>query len=734
MSDISSNTDSKNNNTSKLGIIRSLTTLAFDVTSVTTKFVLNKMIHPFKSCNDEEKDKNSYLSLHKKQQANFDHNGFGPGNLTINYFDKNAILNSNPNKIMYTPRIVDEFNKKRRLNLGRSKSMRLDQLGKNNLLLDDINPHYKVETHKVITKDGFVLTIFRINVDEDSSLNKNIDDEEDYFNKNYEMKKIYNNENKLNLSFNCGDINNKVIEEVSEEFEANINNYQDKDVNNDNNNNNNEMSLKLSNDNNNKLNDIDIKVKDILTANNNNNNNNNINKNYNENLIKDINSSTNLSSRNTLMNALGLDKESSSISDNFNEYNNNSNNANILSKFYPLNRIIKKQPVLIQHGIIDSSDGYLCNKEEKCLPLVLANKGYDVWLANSRGNYYSDEHLYLSYSTNGREYYDYTLEELGRLDIPAMLKHIQDTRNDYNKKIILIGHSQGAAASFAGMSINNAFYNQYVKLFIALAPVCKMTGLTSSILKISTYTEIERMCWAAGMYSLGHRSEGLSYLSTKHLDNFNFVKEEQDIARKNKEIIRNKLGESLSYNRNNSFSTDDSETIEEKKSKWQNFKNFFNIKNKIANILGIDCSSFMCGYLTDKGSQEINDSNALNKLISYNPSGVSVKAFIHFKKNMNADAFRRYDYGKDENIRRYNQSYPPEYDLQDITVPTVIFYGLKDRLVNHDDIEYVQAKMINTIIDVKAYPKLGHLSFQVGKDASFIEDLLHYTDEYKEKE
>jgi len=44
-----------------------------------------------------------------------------------------------------------------------------------------------------------------------------------------------------------------------------------------------------------------------------------------------------------------------------------------------------KQPILFQHGIFDSSDGWICNSAEKCFPFILADLGYDVWLSNSRG-------------------------------------------------------------------------------------------------------------------------------------------------------------------------------------------------------------------------------------------------------------------------------------------------------------------------------------------------------------
>lgn len=53
---------------------------------------------------------------------------------------------------------------------------------------------------------------------------------------------------------------------------------------------------------------------------------------------------------------------------------------------------------------------------------------------------------------------------------------------------------------------------------------------------------------------------------------------------------------------------------------------------------------------------------------------------ISFDVNLflSSDHFRKYDYGKIENIKRYNSTTPPDYDLSKVVAATYIYHSKYD--------------------------------------------------------
>jgi Partial alpha/beta-hydrolase lipase region len=83
--------------------------------------------------------------------------------------------------------------------------------------------------------------------------------------------------------------------------------------------------------------------------------------------------------------------------------------------------IIGKYPVLLLHGLLQSS-GTFCVNDESSLAFFLCKSGYDVWLGNNRG-YFDPEHIELKPSSH--KFWAWNLLQMGTLDLPAMITYIR---------------------------------------------------------------------------------------------------------------------------------------------------------------------------------------------------------------------------------------------------------------------------------------------------------------------
>ena len=152
-----------------------------------------------------------------------------------------------------------------------------------------------------------------------------------------------------------------------------------------------------------------------------------------------------------------------------------------------------KPPVLFQHGIFDSSDGWVCNGVEHSIPFIFAKNIFDVWISNSRGNKYCKEHD--KFDNKSFEFWQFSFHEMGIYDIPAIINYI-NLVNKSGEKIIYFGHSQGTTLMFSGLTQKFDFYKKNIKLFVALAPIARLTyiGKTLNFLsKISIHKLIKKI-------------------------------------------------------------------------------------------------------------------------------------------------------------------------------------------------------------------------------------------------
>lgn len=128
----------------------------------------------------------------------------------------------------------------------------------------------------------------------------------------------------------------------------------------------------------------------------------------------------------------------------------------------------KGRVILMQHGLIDSADSWVINHDYCSPAFFLSRMGFDVWLGNNRGNKYSKLH---KAKNDDSKYWDFSFQEMGRYDIPAMIKKI--TYATGCERLSYIGHSQGTSQMFAALTdpLTAEYVNSKLDLFIALAPI-----------------------------------------------------------------------------------------------------------------------------------------------------------------------------------------------------------------------------------------------------------------------
>jgi len=318
----------------------------------------------------------------------------------------------------------------------------------------------------------------------------------------------------------------------------------------------------------------------------------------------------------------------------------------------------KKRPVWLQHGLLDSSDTWMINEDKNCLAYFLANEGYDVWLGNSRGNKYSRAHK--KYDLKTEDYWQFSFEQMGRFDLPAISKKILDVTGA--EKVSYIGHSQGTSQMFASLCDEKTTeqMNRDLDMFIALGPVVYLANQGDKFLALAVNYNLEQLIKTIRFYEL---------LPGAQRNYFN-----------------------LFTNLHSRFS-----------------KMFPNVSRETFKLIA--------------GSDPKYDNfDRIETFVRHQPSGCSIRCLEHFKQMILEDKknprFRKYDFGKEENLKIYGTEVAPEYNLNNIRIPVRAFVGRQDTLGDVTDNEILQARLsaLGKDFNMHILEDCGHLTFMWGRD------------------
>uniref|UniRef100_A0A3B4BBB6 Lipase n=1 Tax=Periophthalmus magnuspinnatus TaxID=409849 RepID=A0A3B4BBB6_9GOBI len=98
------------------------------------------------------------------------------------------------------------------------------------------------------------------------------------------------------------------------------------------------------------------------------------------------------------------------------------------------------------------------------------------------------------------------------------------------------------------------------------------------------------------------------------------------------------------------------------------------------------------------------------------PAGTSVQNMVHWAQAVKGGKLSAFDYGDKENMKHYNQSTPPDYDVRKMKVPTALFTGGHDTLADPKDVALLIPQISNLVFHLHL-EEWEHLDFIWGLDA-----------------
>ena len=125
----------------------------------------------------------------------------------------------------------------------------------------------------------------------------------------------------------------------------------------------------------------------------------------------------------------------------------------------------QKYPVLLIHGLLQSSGAY-CVNDDSSLAFYLCKSGYDVWLGNNRCGF-KPRHQLLD--TTDPRMWNWNIRQMGVLDLPALVSRVLSETGF--PKLGLICHSQGTTETFVALAKEQRpDLGEKISVFCALAP------------------------------------------------------------------------------------------------------------------------------------------------------------------------------------------------------------------------------------------------------------------------
>ncbi|KAF5814569.1 putative triacylglycerol lipase [Helianthus annuus] len=165
-----------------------------------------------------------------------------------------------------------------------------------------------------------------------------------------------------------------------------------------------------------------------------------------------------------------------------------------------------KPPVLLQHGLLMVDGGtWVLNAPDESLGFILADNGFDVWIANTRGTNYSRGHTSLCPSDPA--YWERSWDELVTYDLPASIQFVRDQTG---QNLHYVGHSLGTLIAFSAFSKDQTL--NMLRSAVLLSPIAYLGQMSSSLARAGANFFLGETLYWLGLHEFAPRGEAVAGL------------------------------------------------------------------------------------------------------------------------------------------------------------------------------------------------------------------------------
>ncbi|KAF2294619.1 hypothetical protein GH714_013782 [Hevea brasiliensis] len=161
----------------------------------------------------------------------------------------------------------------------------------------------------------------------------------------------------------------------------------------------------------------------------------------------------------------------------------------------------REKPYAVNSSNLPAGDAWFLDSPEQSLGYILADQGFDVWVGNVRGTFWSYGHV--SLSEKEKEFWDWSWQELALYDLSEMIHHIYSKTNS---KTFVVGHSQGTIMSLAALTQPNIVEMVEAAL---LCPISYLEHISAPLVLRMVGLHLDQMVLAIGIHELNFRSKVL---------------------------------------------------------------------------------------------------------------------------------------------------------------------------------------------------------------------------------